>query len=541
MTTVFSSPHAYGVPHGVWRKRQYETVLWLLDNNPELAKFRMVDAPTGSGKSANACAISSHYKTVVLTHTKSLQEAYRNIYHAAICFGKSNYVCVNVDRPSRWATVEDCIYKDSVRECPVVQNCEYYIRKNTAKVAQFTCLNYAIWMVDHEHWPSPDALVLDEAHLLSDLVLDYAGIQITQRMITEWELPQLPIIVSNKGGSLFSDRGGISSSEQALDWIASAARQLNNVKIKLENHVRKSSDPEDITRLRKVTRLVQKFDTVTNAVIQGPQNVWYIKSEFNYLEQPVLVIKPLTARFQFPRMFLQERILTVAMSATIGNPEMLARECGIPEWSNIVVPNQWAPEVRPVYILDAPAMGRKSIEKDPEAPNEQARVIAKAIQQYPDNWSGIIHVTRKSEAPLLAERLAKYGLADRVWVPPQESTTQQIKAWEERKRHYPGSLMISWAFHVGYDGLDERIAIVAKVQFPFIGEPYERARLHYDFQLYRQRAAWAMEQSLGRTRRGRPQDYDIDGVNGFVAIADSQWSQLKKYMSQSILDAIVLF
>jgi hypothetical protein len=42
---------------------------------------------------------------------------------------------------------------------------------------------------------------------------------------------------------------------------------------------------------------------------------------------------------------------------------------------------------------------------------------------------------------------------------------------------------------------------------------------------------------LGRTRRGREQDYGED--NGFVAIADGNWTRVKKYLSQSLREAIV--
>jgi hypothetical protein len=54
-----------------------------------------------------------------------------------------------------------------------------------------------------------------------------------------------------------------------------------------------------------------------------------------------------------------------------------------------------------------------------------------------------------------------------------------------------------------------------------------------------QRTAWKLEQGLGRTRRGRREDYDIDGVNGYVAIADGGWSRVKKYLSKGLQEAIV--
>jgi hypothetical protein len=49
-----------------------------------------------------------------------------------------------------------------------------------------------------------------------------------------------------------------------------------------------------------------------------------------------------------------------------------------------------------------------------------------------------------------------------------------------------------------------------------------------------------MEQGLGRTRRGRAEDYDSAGERrGLVAIADGNWKRVQKYLSASLREAIV--
>src|SRR3990172_8309399 len=96
---------------------------------------------------------------------------------------------------------------------------------------------------------------------------------------------------------------------------------------------------------------------------------------------------------------------------------------GVKKYESRRVPSIWEPKVRPVRILDAPALGQKARREGPAAFERQADVIAEAIKGCPSDWMGVIHVTRKSEAPELAKRLARRGLHDRVWVPGEKDGT----------------------------------------------------------------------------------------------------------------------
>jgi Rad3-related DNA helicase len=151
------------------------------------------------------------------------------------------------------------------------------------------------------------------------------------------------------------------------------------------------------------------------------------------------------------------------------------------------------------------------------------------------------------EAGLLADRLARRGLQDRVWVPPTEQggkwlgTQEQMLAWETRKAEIPNSIMCAWQFHEGMDGLQERICIMAKVPFPNLSTEYEKQRMQYSHRFYNQRTAWKLVQALGRTRRGREQDYDTEEeMRGYVAIGDGNWTRVKRYLSEDFLEAMIL-
>jgi len=265
---------------------------------------------------------------------------------------------------------------------------------------------------------------------------------------------------------------------------------------------------------------------------------------------PGLLVKPLTARYHYSRFFptgngsemnkLHPRC--VLMSATVGDFDTFAAELGIQQFESRRVPSQWTPAQRPVYILDVPKLNYKS---PPEHYDMQAKAIADAILTVPSDWCGIIHVTRKAECWKLVNRLADCGLQGRVWTPKQGSTTWMAKQWETRKRKVRGSLMVSHAFHEGFDGTQERICVTAKVPYPNIGNPYEKARQRHSGSFYYLRTAWALQQQMGRTRRGREQDYDTpDERRGLCLVADASWRKLagygkgKQYLSSDFLESV---
>ncbi len=131
-----------------------------------------------------------------------------------------------------------------------------------------------------------------------------------------------------------------------------------------------------------------------------------------------------------------------------------------------------------------------------------------------------------------------------MWVSPgwdgqYVPTDEQAEAWLRRLKSVPNSINVAFSMWEGWDGREEKIDIVAKTPFPALGDPYEKARMRYSGAFYRQRTAYQLEQGLGRTRRGRKEDYDGDEVRGFVAIADGNWVRVKKYLSKGLQEAIV--
>ena len=527
-------PQWWKLPHKTFREYQLDSIIWALS----VDGFGLLEAPTGSGKTGIAAATAMTGQTIAVCRTKNLQKVnYGQMYNAKVLFGKGNYRCAHPENEG--ASCAECLYvsKSMDRECEYSDECGYLQAKWAARGAQFASLNYAYLLLTRGH--TPDALFLDEAHQIPDAVLDFVGCTVYEDDLTHWDLPFPPEANGTRGASMLFPAPKVG--EIVRPWLGTAS----DVLLDSSRQLREMDSALGRKEAVRCERMKEKIGR-TRAILEEHPDDWFIVSGQRAMtmggrRRPVFIARPLTARHHLPAAFLVAP-RTILMSATIGKPEVLAEELGIDEYVSRAVPNQWEASRRPVRILDAPRLSHKSEEKDYD---KQADVIAEAIKGCDPSWSGLIHVTRKKEARLLADRLAHRGLQDRIWVMPgwdgaYVPTDHQVGQWHDRLKRVSNSICLSWALQEGYDGLDEKIDICAKIQFPYLGDPYEKARMEYSGNFYRQRTAYALEQSLGRTRRGREQDYDTqDERRGLVAIADGNYSRVKKYMSESLQEALL--
>jgi Rad3-related DNA helicase len=557
-----ATPHSVGIPYDSWRPNQLDTINWLRTTQftqQGLPIVKITEQSTGSGKSPTAMAINDgddrNYQVIVLTHTRNLQHQYEGIFKDCMIHkGKSNYPCTNTDNPHEKPNADDCIFMGRLRQCPEYP-CPYYASRNASRGATRLSLNYAYWFAMKDIY-APYYLMLDEAHSLSDLVLEHVGATIGEYERARWQLPEFPEIIE-PAMALFTDQPA--APQAALDWLMVAQQKMAHWSEHFQCQISKlegAAQIEAMTNARVAERTAKKYATTLDGLAAQPGEHWFIRTGMDFarrrgIPENALVIKPLTARFDFAKFFLAsenrwlDETRVAMMSATIGNVEVFAEELGIHPYDARVVPSMWKPEQRPVHILDAPSMGRKSVMKDDKAFDKQADVIAKAIKEQPKEWAGLILVSRKTEVLALAERLRKRGLGKRIYPMVAEDlsyvpTEQQVIEWEARKEKIPNSIGISASLFTGYDGRFERILIVAKIPFAHLGDPYEKARMAFSQRTFLWRAACTLEQGLGRTRRGYPDDYEINGQhNGFVALADGNYDRIKGYLSQGLLDSLI--
>lgn len=531
------SPRDYNLPHNDWYPNQLEAIQWA-----EVQEgITVFEAPTGSGKSSIAKALMLKDKGIALAKTKFLQaENYEKGYGFVSLFGRDNYPCIH-PKASFQATCSDCLFRAMV-QCDRFSECKYVEKRSEAQRAHYTALNYAYWLAirskiydEDSGWSPPNILVCDEGHQLRNIVMEHAGVTITEEKRLDWELPMFPIIrSSNVGGK--SALGGASNAEQiAGGWLSKCLSILNAQIEELTPKAR--HEPRARGRLRSAERFMNKLAATRIALAQAP-NDWFIRSGPGADEgKKAFVSWPLTAKYHFPKWFMDDAWKLVIMSATIGDENTFCSSLGIPEYSFTRVPSRFTPQEKPVYDLGVSRLGMKA---PASAWEDQADKIVKALKQVDPKWNGIIHTTSHKQSSDLALRLVRRGLQDRVFTAKQGENTQSVVVkWHEQMRRKPGSLIITPVLSEGYDGRQEKINICAKTPYPSQASEYDRVKAEYDRGVYNQDTAVILQQQMGRVRRS-PSDYDTEGERKtFNALADGGWRYIKSYFSPDFRDSIV--
>lgn len=444
--TEIDSPREWGLPPHItcWREHQLETVQWCT----AVSGLALLESPTGSGKTGIAKAMSRNHRLLAVAKTKLLQQTVYLEHGFSVLMGKSNYRCLYDPRCS----AEDCPF-DHPDECEFEQRCPYRCAARRAMASKAASVNYSYFLTTKPAWQKRTFMFLDECHLLPSIVLEFVGISVGHDDILKWRLPRPPQRLLVDGTV---DISGQNRPERGLEWLDQAS-------IVMRDRLAELRDMDKPDLQRQAERLLARIDRARAKISQSPL-VWFMVSDGERFSA-----KPLTARYHFADLF-DLHIPTVLMSGTIGDFQTLADELGIKEYQERRVPSLFDPSRRPVYDLGAPGLSLHTKEVDWQ---EQARLIAKAVNSVPPEWSGVIHTTKKQYAVDLADRLARQGLQDRIWVAPQDSTDRQIAAWREHKRNSrryrrPGQLAISWSWTEGVDLREERICISAKCLTPFM-------------------------------------------------------------------------
>jgi len=481
----------------------------------------LLQAPVGSGKTALAKAMSvSDGGTTAVVKTKSLQQQYAEGYDFDVVFGRANYPCVHPERETLDSTAADCIYESMMNECEYAEECPYLIAKHIAQASSQRVINYAY--MNTSRWVklpqyATDYLFLDECHNLPDETLEFVSCTVREGERIKWRLPEFPSVYDSSRNSI-----GL-----CLRWME---QSIGILKMKVDE-LKKETDPYSKSQRSKAERLVAKLAQTCSAVHLSGED-WYSRAGLRALSYdgksvPGMVAKPLTARWHFKKLFIGAYPKTILMSATIGNPNDFAEELGLGNnWEFHAVPNQWPPQSRPVHVLDVPSQGAKATES---ARQKQADAIAKIINECPSDWSGVVHLTSWKGCWDLRGRLVKAGLnAKRLFIPQRGGTNKQMDEWNHVRENGRGMLILSPSMHSGVDLLRERVNICAKVPFGFfMPSTYEWERMQYSNRFYRWQTASTLEQQMGRTRRGREEDYDTDFERrGLCVIADGSFQKM---------------
>lgn len=326
-------------------------------------RFLLVNAPTGSGKSLIARAAGAILKrqAVYLASDLALQDQFvREFPDARELKGRANY------RPpqSGLLTCDDCDYRGGhCSVCGVCEktheggghnridclDCPYAMAKRDALQASFAALNTAYFLNEANYagdFSRQDQLVVvDEADLLEDVLLDQVGIK----------LP--PARLARLGLSRSVSAGLEAWAAEALEQAEAIAQDEDRDAEYLDNS-RQAADLRRDARYWK--NLATRLGVMRSELAVDPRSWVRVGTDPDSVE-----VDPVFVRSHARRLLWSHGSRFLLTSATLLAPEVYATELGIPDgqWAALDLPSAFPPENRPVHYRPVASMALRNREE----------------------------------------------------------------------------------------------------------------------------------------------------------------------------------
>lgn len=492
---MIKSPQDLGLPFTSWRPRQDEMVQEVLDLNS--GDVLILEAPCGYGKSGVAGA-TSYYRpgTTVTMHSRDLQAQYceqlDGVFRAV--WGRAHYPCTDPDHIADFTHVygepptrEDCHLRkpsECEYECPYR---DAVVDALSARARTFN-LHYAF----HSRWWRPHCadLFCDEAHRLPVVLSDLVSIEMTESLRRRLTLPPFPLAPVSSPHSI----------KQVRHWIDKCSSPLTAL-----------SKSKDIKAKRSAERWKSRLETLASVISLDGE--WYVTSK----PGEGLLAKPVIPGAFSSSILVPEARSYVLMSATIGDPSVLASELGIENYTFRTYPHIFPPENRPViFYQDSPKLSYRSTESEYRYQIE----LIQGIMAEHKGEKGIIHTASWSHAKRLAAALE--GNGRRIILPePRE----RVRSIERFKRSGDGTVAISPSWKEGLDFAGDlaRWCAIVKLPWPSLADPIVKLRIRrkggknwMDWV-----TALSVVQAAGRIVRS-PEDW------GVTYILDGHWPRVAR-------------
>lgn len=499
------SPIDLQLPWDDWRAGQRTAIRQVLKSD---AKTVVVQAPTGSGKSAVALGLMrlDERRTVLLTATKGLQDQYQSLAGAWLndVRGMSNYQCLAAldefrDRyPSKEFARRVACDKGLCRvnlQCTLKdRGCLYFDAYRNAVGRSWVSTSYAYYFASSLHGRGLGAsgrVIGDEGHSVEEQLA----------LATQIRIPANEV----KG----------KAPTTIAKWRQWAENELNGLRVKSEARGEMEEKLHVKTREDRLTSL-RRLD-----------EAWAVeRTEHAYLFEPIDV-RPLTS------VLHKNTGQVVLLSATI--TEATIASLGLTDVAYISLPMRFPVERRPVYLLDG---GRIDYRATPEMLRWWMTRIDQVIARRSDR-KGIVHTVSYDRM----EHIASYSEHRSRMITARSS--RDLPAALAKFRAMPqesGAILVAPNVVTGFDFpyTDAEYQIIAKVPFPNTRSAIAKARCAHVPE-YRERVTMQnLVQAIGRIVRA-----DDDQGETFIMDEHARWfmkpgGTASKYAPSYVLDAVVV-
>lgn len=464
--SVPETPKQLGLPYKKWRPNQRELIENILNSDRKIA---LVEAPTGSGKSAVAAALSllSTGRTLILTKTKQLQDQYlRDFHFMRTLQGKSDFSCILPEHTDLPVADAPC---QTGWTCTLRVECPFYIQQRRGYTARVVVSNYSKAL--SSYIGEFDTIICDEGHLLEKQLLSAHTIKLNYDDFRSAGYYVLPF----------------ASITEASIWGTSTFAKLDREITGLRNILSKdprTNNPNMRLRYKTIQKVLPNLHQLSQADTGA---LWSIEPY-----RRTMYLRPLWASDHSHKLFDRAKKVVI-QSATILDGNRLAKLLGIQSYEYFSIPSSFAPERMPIFYAPSAKLGMNSSSAET---NKLLAAIDRVLDHYP-RQRGIIHTVNMTLTVTIGDK-SKHKrrlIVQRPGVRRGDAIDKFLST--------PYSVLVSPSVMTGLDGKFDkaRFQILAKMPFENQGDKTIAERLEQDEQWYVYQTAFNLQQMAGRVMR----------------------------------------
>lgn len=462
------------------RTDQLETISEIIDAINQGYKYIVLEAGTGTGKSAIAYTLSSIYdSSYILTVTKQLQEQYSTDFNnLKLVKGRNNFTC---NKNSNHTCNEGKCIIEGISCENAINTCEYYKQKNLALNSKTVISNYHYMFLELNYvrdFTKRQLMICDEAHNLENTIMSQLKLEFSIDDLKNY----LNIEISDD--ILYElDNGDFDV------WL----QFIGEIKEKYQKEYDKIKDV-------KIPHLVEKISFIKNEISDCNRFVENIAHDpyswvFDYNpDYNIIEFKPLKIDNYTKNSLFKYGEVCILMSATILDCEFFSKCLGIAR-SEIYAIRRKSPfdmKRNPIKCCTKLDLSHKTITKN--AP-KTINIIKKILNKHKDE-KGIIHTVSTGCKDYLMDNID----SDRFI---EHNTSNRMEQLDEFKNSQNPLVLISPSMNEGVDLPGDlcRFQILFKLPYPDLRDKQIRLRANADNDWYDYKTALALIQTYGRGMR----------------------------------------
>ena len=479
------------------RQFQLETISEILEAINKGYKYIVLEAGTGTGKSAIAATLSQMFdSSFILTITKQLQDQYLNDFNDLgfkLVKGRGNFQCRNYQKDG---IIQSCDLGKCVVEghsCKFSLNnhekqkitkentCEYYYQKFLGLNSKVTIANYHYMVMELNYvsdFSKRTMMICDEAHNIESMMMNQLTLEFDRHDLKQY----LKFNLSKELINQLSDGN-------CTDWISFVEKIKTKYEIELSK-IENIDNPQLREKKIFIKNMIGDCERFLNHI--------YLDSEmwiFDYdKEFGIAQFKPLKIDNYARETLFNHADVCIFMSATILDYRLFANWLGISP-DDIYAIRRKSPfnlKRNPIKTYKSFNMSYSLLEKT--AP--QTVPIIKEILDKHKNDKGIIHTVSAKCRDFLINNIK----SDRFITHDTQNRSEIIN---EFKCSNEPKVLVSPSVNEGIDlpGDECRFQIIYKIPYPDLGDRQISMRNAIDPKWYDYKTSLALVQTHGRGMR----------------------------------------